>query len=125
MSILYPYIPAMPLCDNCGECCGPVTVTEQEYGAIATFINERSIAWEAKADLECGFLDAKAKRCRIYPVRPFACRLFGVAHEMACPHHPSATVLSFPAGRAMTERWMTPADLLLGEAVALVTVSAP
>jgi len=80
---------------------------------------EHRVRWRApRHGLTCGFYDAGAKACRIYPVRPFGCRLFGLAVEMVCPFYPEAAVLSFPAGRAFAEGWMVDGDPLLAVAVA-------
>lgn len=116
--VLYPYIPKMAACDGCGRCCGPVTVTRREAAAIIAYMFEHQVWWHrSRSPLTCGFYDAGARACRIYPVRPFGCRLFGLAVEMVCPFYPEAAVLSFPTDRAVAEGWLSPNDGLLGDLV--------
>lgn len=96
-------------CNGCGACCGPVSCTSKEAQKIAAFVERRKISWQQHDDpLTCGFYDVKRKRCRIYSVRPFACRAFGVVTEMkqSLPARDAALDLTFNKGiaeRAITE----------------------
>jgi Fe-S-cluster containining protein len=95
-------IPAMPECDGCGRCCGPVGCTAREADKIAAYMLENAVVWKARDGgrdwLLCGFLGAN-KRCMIYPVRPLTCQLYGVIHEMTCPFYPKSARMSMPADR--------------------------
>lgn len=107
--------PPMPQCTSCGDCCGPVPVRPQEIARIKAFCGRRGIAWTAHLHkMACGFLDRASGRCRIYPVRPVACRMFGVIKEMPCPHFPQAVRLSFPAKAAVASGLTAFGDQLLG-----------
>lgn len=70
-------------CDSgCGECCGPVIVTEAEYQAVRRFAQDRGIK-PKRQGTTCPFYQEGG--CAVYSVRPFACRLFGHVAEMPCP----------------------------------------
>ena len=65
-------------CKDCGKCCGPVPITEDDVKEIGEYIKENKIKVR-KVDplsLNCIFRDEKSKKCLIYPVRPLICRLF-------------------------------------------------
>ena len=112
--------PAMPECTSCGECCGPVTASPAEVRRIASFVERRGIEWEQHKDdpLQCGFYDRTTKRCRVYSVRPAACRMFGVVQEMPCPFFPEAVRMSLPAKQAIASGLMPLDSRLLAEAFA-------
>ena len=110
------FFPAMPECNSCGDCCGPVTATATEITAIRGFVEAHGIAWTEHDDpLTCGFYDRAEQKCRIYPVRPAACRMFGVVDEMPWPHFPDAASVSMPIHRAIQLGIMNPEDRLLSE----------
>jgi len=111
--ILYPYLPEMAECNHCGDCCGPVAVTVREADLIREYVVASRLHWRQADILTCGFYDGSKKACRIYPVRPFGCRLFGVCVQMPCPYYPGAARISFPADQAMKEGWMEHDALLL------------
>jgi Fe-S-cluster containining protein len=117
-------MPAMPLCNGCGDCCGPVTARPEEVKRIRQYMKEHGVAWEPPAPEEntisfsCGFLRKQEDgsfRCAVHPARPWACRAFGVIEEMPCPHFPEAVVESFPRQKAQALRLIDPADRYLGE----------
>lgn len=115
--------PKMPECTNCGDCCGPVSARLQEIAKIKAFIKRRGIAWEPHLNvLTCGFLNRETGHCRIYSVRPVACRMYGVVRELACPHFPQAARLSFPAKAAVRSGLMGMKDKLLAEVFAVGAV---
>jgi Fe-S-cluster containining protein len=104
----------MPECNGCGACCGPASCTDAEARKIARFIERKKIEWVEHEDpLTCGFYDIERKRCRIYSVRPFPCRAFGVVKEMGCPLFPKAAKQSLPPRDAAQLGLMAPLDLLL------------
>lgn len=101
-------------CNGCGACCGPVSCTPKEAQKIAKFVERRKITWQEHDDpLTCGFYDVERKRCRIYSVRPWPCRAFGVITEMKCPLFPKAAKQSLPARDAVVLGLMHPGDRLL------------
>jgi len=76
-----------------------------------TFTERRGIAWVDHVDpLTCGFYDVERKRCRVYSVRPAACRMFGVVQEMPCEFYPDAVRMSLPARSAIASGLMNTTD---------------
>jgi len=79
-------IPELEGCLNCGTCCGMLLVTPERRRIIADYL---SVSPEAKDFAltrmfnteKCVFRDDTIKRCRIYPVRPYVCRVFGVVNH--------------------------------------------
>lgn len=68
-------IPSMRCDEGCGECCGIVPATEDEFRAIRRFIDLHEIAPAASLDGTCPLY--QGGKCTVYPVRPLICRLFG------------------------------------------------
>lgn len=87
-------IPRHTRCNNCGQCCGIIPATLYEINAIRDYIAVNGILPIERSDKTiCPFRDEKEKKCLIYPVRPIACRLFGVAaRNMKCPNGNSAAI---------------------------------
>lgn len=93
--------PAMPDCNDCGDCCGPVKARPAEIRKIRALMERRNVQWVEHDDpLTCGFYQGGL--CRVYTARPASCRMYGVTVEMSCPHFPQAVKLSFPARAAIT-----------------------
>lgn len=72
-------------CDaGCGDCCGVVPATEDEFRSIRRFIEQKEIVPAASLDGTCPLYQNGG--CSIYPVRPLICRLFGHAADpmMTC-----------------------------------------
>ncbi len=82
-------------CGDCGRCCQSppflMTTSDLEYRYIQKYISEEKLYYrvhfrvvtdehpdlrEAYAQWTCPFY-TRRKGCAIYPVRPFACRIFG------------------------------------------------
>jgi hypothetical protein len=112
-NILYPYMPAMPQCNNCGECCGPASATDREVALIREYVVAHHIRTRDGDFLACPFLGEG--KCLIYEVRPWVCRMFGVTKQLPCPHFPEAAIMDFPAERAIVEGWMSINDTTLME----------
>jgi hypothetical protein len=92
------------ICDNCGDCCGPVPFNKYEkdqvrkiYGkwkpnkrfvVLLRFQFLAKVPWLGKWLLTCQF--RKKGKCSVYNARPFICRLFGLGQDsiLQCPHHP-------------------------------------
>ena len=69
-------------CDtDCGDCCGPVAVTETELQRVARFIAERRIV-PVEQGITCPLYLGGA--CAVYEVRPLPCRVFGHVEKMRC-----------------------------------------
>ncbi len=87
-------------CANCGRCCNAVSIFSLEYHRIVreilkTWEPERLrrlvqsvLSFDLRAAevgpekrLRCVFRDDQTKVCLVHPVRPFACRIFGLLKE--------------------------------------------
>jgi len=81
-------------CRNCGDCCGPIPITEDELNRIKTALSEIEpaeidrVKAQERGDLTCILRDTENKRCLVYRVRPFLCREFGHVSGMKCPQNP-------------------------------------
>lgn len=80
----FDFIPPHEKCNNCGECCGPVPISQAEYVRILKYCTDNKIKPIENSIFECIFRDNKNKICLIYPVRPSLCKIFGVAKDMEC-----------------------------------------
>lgn len=93
-------IPPHTRCTNCGECCGPVPITYNDYARISNYLqgngHAREVVRRKHKPLECVFRDDELKKCAIYPVRPMVCRLFGVEMKLQCPNGNSAQIDGMP-----------------------------
>ena len=67
------------VCKNCGECCGPVPIIEEERKRIIAYLQKhhdvRLKAKQKDFSFTCVFRDEK-NGCLIYPCRPKICRKF-------------------------------------------------
>ena len=99
---IYEKIPDIKCRDNCGECCGLISMSRYEEKRIRKYLEEYNLSIRFSNDPpnityvnayinammgvnKCHFLDDH-KKCLIYPVRPIVCRLFGVSEHMKCPY---------------------------------------
>ncbi len=112
-------------CGNCGRCCNSISIFSLEYHRI---IREVLTNWppdrlrrliksalrfdlrqaEAAGEnrLRCIFRDDKTKVCLIHPVRPFACRIFGLLKEDGTRECDQVRDLALPP-RIVTEAFLT------------------
>ena len=66
-------------CSRCGECCGDILhLDDEEIQRIDDYIKEHKVYQLNKGEnnLRCPFRDDFLKRCTIYEVRPYICRVF-------------------------------------------------
>lgn len=97
---IYAKLPKIECQGKCQDFCTSVGMTELEFGRIAAYIGYRP-NWKYKkyegADpiagvgpsgllyrLRCPMLTRQGK-CKVYPVRPLICRLWGLTERMRCP----------------------------------------
>jgi Fe-S-cluster containining protein len=92
---IYDRIPQIE-CKGCAECCGPTLWSDIEYLYIKDYLHKHNMI-EKKYDDKflSSFLSLKLenltcpylvdKKCSIYPVRPFICRIFGTTKGLKCP----------------------------------------
>jgi hypothetical protein len=85
---IYRQIPASKCPDNCGKCCGPVFPSMAELRNISSWCSIHHIEFKDFLDIDkdgsCPYLN-EDKKCQIYPVRPFLCRILGVIQPLPCP----------------------------------------
>ena len=81
-------------CNGCRrKCAGEIPMTADEFRQIRKFLRDTrqaALALQAAREVRgssdpCGFLELSSGMCRIYPVRPFVCRLFGLTEFFPCP----------------------------------------
>lgn len=105
-------------CINCGECCGPVPVTEQEAKQIREKISRIpkdklfQLKHQKRPPLTCIFRDTEKNKCSIYDVRPEICRMFGAYKGMVCPNNPGHATLGHKEGMEKLFKNGEPAGIL-------------
>ena len=92
---LYRQIPRMACRPACGDCCGIVPWSPEEFAKVKDRMPADAQVSEFRGSIiiikpgsaNCVFLAADAG-CTVYEDRPFMCRLFGTAPEprLTCPH---------------------------------------
>ena len=87
-------------CANCGRCCNSISIYSIEYhriirylmqkhdpGTIRKFIfnamrfDLRQAKIKDEKRIRCSFRDEDLQTCLVHPIRPFACRFFGLLKE--------------------------------------------
>lgn len=69
-------------CDaGCGDCCGPVPVTDAELSAVKRHMARYRVQAVDRGRWTCPFYDG---RCTVYEARPVLCRLFGHTAGLLC-----------------------------------------
>ena len=95
---IYSRIPEISCVEDCGKCCGLISMSELEDRRVRRFLEENHLEVQfyndpldvtyvkaLRGENRCYFLDER-RRCLVYPVRPIICRLYGVAENMKCPY---------------------------------------
>lgn len=88
------------VCQNCGECCGPIPVSRKELDRIRATINRMSreekerLKNQKRGRLTCPLRDIERRRCAVYEVRPQVCRMQGFAEQLRCPYNPNTPVMT-------------------------------
>lgn len=96
LEALYRQFPTT-VCENCGVCCNAISIFSLEYHYLMRDLMgrlppeqlrrmfQRIFSWPSRMvenggerRLRCPFRDDVSKVCLVHPVRPFACRLFGM-----------------------------------------------
>jgi hypothetical protein len=90
---LYDRIPAFRCKPGCGDCCGVVPWSENEWAKVAdrappgttTIKADDAIIPTRPGSSVCPFFSSG---CTVYNDRPFMCRLFGAVRDprLRCPH---------------------------------------
>jgi len=92
---IYAQIPQSTCEPNCGKCCGPIMPSLAEVRNVKDWCERHHLEYMDFLNItengDCPYLNSE-KKCLIYPVRPFLCRILGVSIELPCPVgkcHPS------------------------------------
>lgn len=97
-------------CQNCGECCGPILVTDDEWRLIRRAIkhmpqDERiRLKEQERPSLTCPLRDMENSRCSVYEARPHICRMQGEYDGLPCPHQPEKAIKTKKEGFAYLDR---------------------
>ena len=102
-------------CDNCGKCCNSISLYSLEYHRVMReimakwqperilrliksllFFDLRRAQVGNEKRLRCVFRDDVTKVCLVHPVRPFACRIFGLLKENGLRECNNVKDLSLP-----------------------------
>jgi len=88
LETVYSTIPQGECPEGCGQCCGPVFPSLAELRNIQDWCEIHHVEYKdflrIQDDGSCPYLGPD-KKCVIYPVRPFLCRLLGVSLALPCP----------------------------------------
>jgi uncharacterized protein len=78
---IYASLPKIACKKLCHEACGPIFMGRTEWQRI-----KNRLGREPKAGLgePCPMLTPK-KECRVYDIRPYICRLYGLVEKLKCP----------------------------------------
>ena len=85
---VYRQIPNASCPDNCGKCCGILHPSMAEIRNVQEWLSQHNkpfIDFNMTVGDNCPYLGGD-KKCTIYPVRPFLCRIMGVSSDLPCPH---------------------------------------
>ena len=83
LPVVAPEFPPMRCDDGCGDCCGPVPVSQVEFDRVVAYVTKHKIVPKDQG-LTCPlYLNGK---CSVYEVRPLLCRSFGHVEGMDCTH---------------------------------------
>lgn len=89
LAAVYARIPPMaPPCDGrCWHACGPIDMAHRERQRIreaGVRISHYTDALASPTAFYCEALTAD-RRCKVYPLRPLICRLWGAIESLPCP----------------------------------------
>jgi len=107
-------------CRNCGECCGPIPVTDEEWRLIRRAIkhmpqNERMrLKGQERPFLTCPLRDMENNRCSAYDARPLICRMQGEYEGLPCPHQPEKAVKTKRDGYSAIKQYHGDNPVMLG-----------
>ena len=82
------------ICINCGQCCGPVPISNTDWDNIVTAVGNMNLTdiehlvMQKRESMTCIFRDNEFKKCAIHEHRPLICRLQGTQKGLPCPNMP-------------------------------------
>lgn len=74
-------LPVMRCDKGCGDCCGLAPCTDKEYKQVVEYAQANFVV-PVEQGITCPFYQGGT--CKVHPVRPLVCRLFGHTEKMAC-----------------------------------------
>lgn len=74
-------LPVMQCDKGCGDCCGPVFCTPDEFNAAKRYALANEIE-PKRQGLTCPFYQDGG--CKVYKARPLICRMFGHSPRLVC-----------------------------------------
>jgi len=80
---IYNSLPRLQCKKLCHESCGPLGMSKLEYDRIIKKTGKPPVFLKKQ---QCCSLLNRDKTCKVYGIRPFICRLFGLVEKMKCPH---------------------------------------
>lgn len=101
-------LPQLNCKPNCGGCCGIVACKQSEYEAVEQYAKDHNIIPKAQGGTCPFYQDGE---CKVYPVRPFICKLFGHSERLTCPHGINVNMAS-SLERKLNESYGTPTRCL-------------
>ena len=84
---IYKQIPKSTCPSGCGKCCGILYPSMAEIRNIKNWLARKHLPYlelTMNTSESCPYL-AEDKSCKIYPVRPFLCRILGTCSDIPCP----------------------------------------
>lgn len=75
-------LPKMRCDDGCGDCCGPIIVSQFEYVHVVSYAKTHGIEPKDNGILRCPWF--QDGRCAVHAARPAVCRIFGHVEDMQC-----------------------------------------
>lgn len=92
LEAIYAQLPTVACRGLCAEACGGILLAVGEAERVRRYAHQ---APRTTPDgRRCIYL-TEHERCRVYPVRPLICRVFGLVKRMSCPHG------------CLPDRWLT------------------
>lgn len=79
-----PVLPEMRCDRHCGECCGVVMCSEDDYQRVKRYAKRRGIK-PLEQGIDCPFY--QDGQCAVYEARPLICRMYGhfADDKLTCP----------------------------------------
>lgn len=81
-SLSLPQLPPMQCDKGCGECCGIVACSQEEFDRIAGIVRVRGLTPQRQGTTCPLYIGGQ---CSIYHARPLVCQLYGHAPDLTCP----------------------------------------
>ncbi len=104
MAFKLKMLPPMQCDVGCGQCCGIVPVTKQEYEKVVFVARAKGIV-PVSQGITCPFYQKGV--CSVYDARPLVCKLFGHQASMECVHGYNTNVPESVGDKAVRQNGVT------------------